>query len=643
MRRLRFYKILLPIVLVVFLVLLFRALDPPAGSHTAFNAPSKITNTVQGVAYSEFDGAAVLFDLAAGSVEEDQGRVSLDQIRQLRYFREGAQPLLFSAGRGDITGKPGQRVLRFEGDVVVDDPDTALTLRIRNLEVDQDAQEARTTEIIELEGNTLSGQALGLVYSLRGEPARVNDLGLLDAAGTRLDARRGVLHDGLRDVELFDAVRVSRAEEFLAAERMRIYRRPDDSLKRLEALDSVSASLRLSGGATLAFDAYSLNLDFDEDAELGSLEAATARLDSGVQRLQAQTLRARRVGATRHQWRVVADGSVLIESEQEGAPALLRADSTVALLDQAFSMIEVTASGEVRFDADQTHAESDWAAYSATRDEIRLLGSAKRKARLARQDTRVAAERITTDGRGSRLLAEDQVEATLLAQGRSGADTSGLFRGDAAVHFVANRLEANDSASDLTFSGGVRGWQGDRTLSADVLILNQAARTLLARDGVAARIPRSSTRGGTSEADFIQIGAARLAYSEASRVAEFHDDVRVQIAEGWVEGVYMRLTLSQEAGVIELIEAEGDVRLEFHGASGQDPPQVMSGTADRMKYDPRSATVWLMGDNSPATVRRVGTDHGTTSGRVLRYQLDSGTLEVDSGASGPARIRTSER
>ena len=38
--------------------------------------------------------------------------------------------------------------------------------------------------------------------------------------------------------------------------------------------------------------------------------------------------------------------------------------------------------------------------------------------------------------------------------------------------------------------------------------------------------------------------------------------------------------------------------------------------------------------------RRLGSAGGTTLGRVLRYRLETGTLEVESGEQGPAQIVT---
>ena len=53
-----------------------------------------------------------------------------------------------------------------------------------------------------------------------------------------------------------------------------------------------------------------------------------------------------------------------------------------------------------------------------------------------------------------------------------------------------------------------------------------------------------------------------------------------------------------------------------------------------------SAPVWEEAARAPAAVRRSGGGGGPTSGRVVRYRVALGTLEVDAGEQGPARIGT---
>ena len=60
----------------------------------------------------------------------------------------------------------------------------------------------------------------------------------------------------------------------------------------------------------------------------------------------------------------------------------------------------------------------------------------------------------------------------------------------------------------------------------------------------------------------------------------------------------------------------------------------------RIVYDAASRVLRVFGDKAPATVRSTGPKGGTTVGRVLRYDLDSGALEVESGERNRATIRT---
>ena len=95
-------------------------------------------------------------------------------------------------------------------------------------------------------------------------------------------------------------------------------------------------------------------------------------------------------------------------------------------------------------------------------------------------------------------------------------------------------------------------------------------------------------------------------------------------------------------GVLE-IRAHGDVVFEFRAPGSDGMPRPVTGTGDRLVYDPEGRVMTLYGDRAPAAVRRAdGEGEGTTKGRVLRYHLDTGALEVQSGDSDRARIQTSE-
>jgi hypothetical protein len=60
-------------------------------------------------------------------------------------------------------------------------------------------------------------------------------------------------------------------------------------------------------------------------------------------------------------------------------------------------------------------------------------------------------------------------------------------------------------------------------------------------------------------------------------------------------------------------------------------------------YETTARLLHVYGDKAPATVRSTGPKAGTTVGRVLRYDLDSGALEVESGERDRATIRTPKK
>jgi lipopolysaccharide transport protein LptA len=252
--------------------------------------------------------------------------------------------------------------------------------------------------------------------------------------------------------------------------------------------------------------------------------------------------------------------------------------------------------------------------------------------------------RILTDPRGERLDAEREVEATLLppSAGSGASGVPGLFRAEQAVHFVAERLEAEQGGSTLVFTGGVRGWQGAQNLSAERVSVRQSDSALSASDNVNTRFPREDAGDSAAEASYVQISSERLQYDDGQRRATYEGNVRIRLAEGWLEAARVELDLHTDDHGIREIRAFDTVRMEFRDPAEPERPQIVAGRADRLRYNPADATVWLYGEQQPASVRRVGQGEGTTTGRVLRYRLDTGTLDVDSGEQAPAQIRTSD-
>lgn len=645
MRRIRIVRILLLLVLVLLAALVvvsFR--DRPAALRVVGQSTNDGEKVAEGIDYIHFKGDETSLDLEAGEVRqlEDGSYRALD-VQRLGIPREGAGPLLVRAQRADVRGPDGERTMDIREEVVIRDPEAGLTVTLPQLDVDEVAGVARSVGEIRFEGPASRGRASQLVYGLDGQPSTLEQPVFEDFSGARIEAARAILHDGLEDVELDGGVNGDRGAEWFRATRLRLRRDDLGRLRRAEATENVAALIENAAGARLEITAGTLDAEWAADGNLLRSrldEDASVRLGNDL--LSARLIEGERLLGANDGWRVTASGDVYLLGRSAEGPAWLRAERLDATLDAALAVREAEALGRVRFESAATLAESDRGRYDPTRAgrEILLTSTGARKTRMSRDRTRVAADEIALDRAGGRIHATGHVDATLLP-GTNGATPAGLFRTEEAVHFVAHQLEGERRGGQLVFSGAVRAWQGERNLSAERVIVDQLARTLVAEGKVTTRIPRLAGRAAAAEADYIQVSADRLEYDERTRRGVFTGGVRATVVEGRLECERLELLLADGGAGMREAWAFEDVRVEFRRTEPGAAPEIVSGTADRLSYLPAEATVRLYGDRRPAAVRRHGARDATTSGRVLRYQLDVGTLEVESADSAPARIRGS--
>ena len=178
-------------------------------------------------------------------------------------------------------------------------------------------------------------------------------------------------------------------------------------------------------------------------------------------------------------------------------------------------------------------------------------------------------------------------------------------------------------------------------MAADRIEVEQVSDRLDAVGNVTTRLPRAESEA-VARADFVQVASERLRYRGVENRASFDGDVRVVVEEGWLEAQSLDVSLSETDQGVEEILASGTVRFEFESPENDDSSQPVTGEGDRVLWVPGDRTVTLFGDRAPAAVRRQDLEGGITRGRVLRYHLDTGELEVESGDQDRATIKTSE-
>ena len=644
MLRLRVLRLVLPILF--FLLLAWVWVNwAPRDEKGSPPPPAADAPRAGDVSLKEFAaGSAANFEAHAKVFESQKdGGLHLEGIHDLEIERPERGPLLVDAGVGDREGPDGR--WRFGGVVKFREPESGLELTLPTLDVDHATGEARSRGDIRFATPDASGEAQGVVYGLRGQPSELSEP-RIEARSGRARAARAILHDGLRDVELVDQVHAEQDATRLTAQNLRLVRDAVERLRQANARGTVDAQWPSPVGGPGRLHADRLDARWDAAGEIEFLRLeGDALVARGEESLSAASIEALRDAAAPGPWAVVCTGGVYLQGRFAAQAALLRAERVQASLTPGWLVQAAEAHGTVSFESPDTRAEAEQARLTTApggEGRVRLEGQEPRKARLARDRTRVAAQEIEFDLHGTDLAASGRVEATLLpAAGATPVAAAGrLFLAEQAIHFVSDRLRSTQDGQRLTFEGAARGWQQERSLAAESVAVNQAKLTMEAHGSVSTRLPREQGGSAAAEGDYIQIGADQFDYDDQRGLAVYTGHVLARLDEGWLEAERVEVELASDSRRIHEIRAASGVRVEFHRDSSGDLARPVQGSADRLQYQPQIATVVLYGDKTPAAVRRIGDGGGTTTGRVLRYRLDTGALDVEAGEQGLGRIRS---
>lgn len=633
MLRLRLFRILLPGLLLILGAVVLYSLTPRRNVHGGgISTPGD--PEVGDIAFEEWvDGRRSVTGSVGRVQDAEDGSLRIDDIRELTLaFEEG--PIHIRADHGDRRGEQGSWLWSFADGVDFHDPLEDLRLKLPVLSIDEAEATATSEGEIRFSAPGISGGVDRIVYGLEGQPARLTEPRIAREDGSQLNARHGVLHDGFRDVELSGGVEVERRDGTFSAESVRVRRDERDRLRQVEARGSVRGVWRGAAGEPVRFAGARLDVERRED---GELEEATlgggARVIRADDRIEAPTIRA--VATVAGGLRIEAGTPASARTTFAGGRGNLSARGLDAEISAEGELRSVRAEREVVFESPTARAEAERATY-VPGDTIRLTGHGGSKARMATGSTRVAGDELRTDPLGTRLEAQGRVEATLLPL-EPGDVAGGPFSAEEAIHFLAERMIAEDGGERVRFVGTVRGWQGERNLAADTVEWSRTPMVLAAYGDVESRVPRRTE--ALRESDFVQVSADRLDYDERESVMTYDGSVRMRFAEGRLEAGRLEVELDPADGRLLRARAFERVHLEIERNAEGELAEPIEGKADRLVYLPDARTVKLIGDRAPAEVRRAA-EGATTAARVLLYRLDRGSYEVEAGGSGPATILT---
>jgi lipopolysaccharide export system protein LptA len=640
----RLLRSLLPLILVLFVVavaLTLRSRPPREGLPPSL--AKERGARAEGFRFSDLSGGRRRLSVQArvGRVD-DKGAFEVEDVQRVEIDREDQSPLVLTASRGSGAGAQGKRVMRLEGGVTLHDDGTGFDLSIPTVEVDQVTGVVRSLGAVTIKGALWNGNASAVVYSLKDLPAEIMGLTVEGVDGARLQAQHAVIPPGSRTMTLEGEVDARQGGLSLQAPVVTLVRSAAGRIESAVAPASVKGTMSPSPSGAGSFTGRNAGATWGADGRVTSFElSGGARVEHTRGSLMADRIEAHADAATSG-FVLEATGEVALSGPTKKGLGQVSCAALHARLDAGGNLRDGLATGMVAFQAEGTSGEAAEAGFTSldASGTVTLRSGPERRARAANARTRIVADTITSDLRGIKTVADGRVESTLLAAptGKEASATP-MFAAGEAVHFVSASFESANSGSRLEFRGDVRGWQGERTLSADEVEMIQEGEILNAIGHVSTRMPRMAGRAA-SEADFVQVSAERLAYRGVARTAEYSGGVRVRQAEGWLEAPRLLVLLAEGGRGFREVQAADGVRFEYRAPGAEGVPNTATGDGDRAVYDTAQRVLRLFGDKGPATIRNTGPTGGTTVGRVLRYHLDTGGLEVESGERDRATIKT---
>jgi len=319
------------------------------------------------------------------------------------------------------------------------------------------------------------------------------------------------------------------------------------------------------------------------------------------------------------------------ESPRGGAPRVVRAHTLDAATAPGLAaMTDARFAGAVRFEEGQTQAASGQARYLVDRGRIELDGVDQTTGQSPRvTDGQVAIDaghiEITTDPR--RITARRDVRSVMqpVAPGAkaSGGEVrrAGMLENDKPVYATSAALEYDSTARVAVYTAEApaqaRLWQGDTTLQADRLTVDDATGNLAGKGRVATTLiiedqdEKTGTRARTPS-----IGSADdFLYEDGPRKATYTGSAHVSGPQGDLRASRIELLLAPEASELQRVEAYTAVALN-------DATRTVSG--DRLTYTAADGRYVVVG--SPV---KILADCRETTGRTLTFYRSTNNIVVE--------------
>ena len=319
------------------------------------------------------------------------------------------------------------------------------------------------------------------------------------------------------------------------------------------------------------------------------------------------------------------------EAPAGAAPRIVRSRTLDAATAPGLgSMTDARFAGAVRFEEGQVRAASGEARYLVDRGRIDLDGVDQTTGQSPRvTDGRVAIDaghiEITTNPR--RITAARDVRSVMMpaapdpAAPATDGRRAGMLERDQPVYAAADALDYDSPARVAVYTAEApalaRLWQGDTTVQADRLTVDDATGNLAGKGRAATTLVIEETDEKTGKRDrTTSIGSADdFLYEDGLRKVTYTGNAHVSGPQGDLQASRIELFMAPEANELQRLEA-------YTAISLRDATRVVSG--DRLTYTAAEGRYVVVG--SPV---KVEADCRETTGRTLTFYRSTNNIDVE--------------
>jgi lipopolysaccharide export system protein LptA len=227
----------------------------------------------------------------------------------------------------------------------------------------------------------------------------------------------------------------------------------------------------------------------------------------------------------------------------------------------------------------------------------------------------VDAEAIDVTLSPRTLVARGDVRSVLKAGRDTAVKKASLLSSDEVAFVTAKTLTYDESTGLGVYSGQARLWQGETTVRAETVTLDDKRGDLTATGDVVSTLPLGGAPNEkTSSKPSIGRGA-EFTYDDEKRSALYSKDAQLNGPEGNLSGDRIELTLAVDQNALASMVATGKVRLIV------DKRDV---TGASLTYDPRESSYIIGG-----TPARYLEECRETTGKTLTFFRSSDRIIVD--------------